>query len=54
MQISSSLLKDNSILHIRGKISVSDDEPPKLIAELIEPAERFSEQCFKKSVCIES
>ncbi len=51
-EISSSLLKDNSILHIRGKISVSDDEPPKLIAEFIEPAERFAEQCFKKSVCV--
>lgn len=51
-EVAGSLLKDNSILHIRGKISVSDDEPPKLIAELMETAEHFSEQAFKKSVCV--
>ena len=51
-EVAGSLLKDNSILHIRGKISVSDDEPPKLIAELMETAEHFTEQSFKKNVCV--
>ncbi|MDO5125699.1 MAG: DNA polymerase III subunit alpha [Ruminococcus sp.] len=48
----SGLLKDSAVLHIRSKISLGDDEPPKLIAELIETAERFSEQVLKKSLCI--
>ena len=46
------LLKDNSVLHIRGKISMKDEEPPKLIAELIETAERFSEQALNKNICV--
>lgn len=51
-EISSSMLKDNAVLHIRGKISLNDDEPPKLIADFIETAERFTEQALKKSICI--
>ena len=50
--VSSNLLKENSILHIRGKISIKDEEPPKILAELIEPVERFSEQALKRNVCI--
>lgn len=48
----SSVLKDNSVLHIRGKISLKEDENPKILAELIESAERFSQQALKKNICI--
>ena len=46
------LLKDNSVLHIRGKISIKDEEPPKIIAELVETVERFTEQALKRNVCV--
>ncbi|MBQ9375633.1 MAG: DNA polymerase III subunit alpha [Ruminococcus sp.] len=46
------LLKESAVLHIRGKVKLGDDEPPKLIAEFIEPAERFTKQMMKRSLCI--
>ncbi|MGN0632832.1 MAG: DNA polymerase III subunit alpha [Oscillospiraceae bacterium] len=46
------LLKEGAILHVFGKISVKDDEPPKLIAEVVQTAERFVFECTKKDVCV--
>ena len=51
-QVYSSLLNNGTILHITGKISVKEDENPKIIADLIETAERFSEQALKRNVCV--
>ncbi|MGN0601272.1 MAG: DNA polymerase III subunit alpha [Oscillospiraceae bacterium] len=51
-EVVSGLLKDNSVLHIRGKISLKDDENPKIIADLIEPAERFCELALKRNICV--
>lgn len=51
-EVTSGLLKDNSVLHIKGKISLKDDENPKIIAEVIETAERFCEQALNRNLCI--
>lgn len=51
-QTVSSLLKDGEILHILGKISVKEGENPKIVADIIETAERFSEQALKRDICV--
>lgn len=51
-EVTAGLLKDNNVLHIRGKISIKDEEPPKIIAELVETAERFCEQALKRNICV--
>ncbi len=50
--VTSTLLKNGAHLHIKGKISTSDDENPKLLAEVVETAGRFAEQSFARDVCI--
>lgn len=50
--ISNTLLSDRAVLHIKGKISRKDDEPPKIIADLIETGERFLQQAQKKNLCL--
>lgn len=51
-QVASSLLKNGEIVHISGKISVKEEENPKLICELAEPIRRFEEQAMSRSVCV--
>lgn len=50
--MSSSLLKEHSVLHIHGKVSLKEDEPPKILADFIETGERFSQQAVKKNLCL--
>lgn len=51
-QTVSSILKDGEILHIIGKISLKEGENPKIIADLIESADRFAEQALKRDICV--
>ena len=51
-QISSSVLKNGAVVHVKGRISVKEDENPKLICELAETVQRFEEQAMKKGVCV--
>ena len=53
-QISSSVLKNGAVVHVKGRISVKEDENPKLICELAETVQRFEEQAMKKGVLRES
>ena len=40
------------MLHVFGKVSLKDDEPAKLIAELVETGERFVQSCMGKDICV--
>lgn len=51
-EVSAAILNRENIFHVNGKISFKDDEPPKLIAEIIETADHFKEGCLKKSICV--
>lgn len=51
-QIASSILKNGSVVHISGKISVKEDENPKLICELAETVQRFEEQAMSRNICV--
>ena len=51
-EVSGSLIKERAVLHVRGKISVKEDEPPKLMADLVETGERFVRQCLSKGICL--
>ena len=50
--ISTALLGDRAVLHIKGKISCKEDEPTKILAELIETGERFLQQSQGKNLCL--
>ena len=51
-EIAQPLLKDGAVLHVFGKVSLKDDEPAKLIAELVETGERFVQSCMGKDICV--
>ena len=46
------LVKENAVLHIRGKVSVKEDEPPKILADLVETGERFVMQALGMGICL--
>jgi DNA polymerase-3 subunit alpha len=45
-------LKDGESLHIYGRVTVRNGEPPKLIADVIETGERFLQDCVRRDVCV--
>lgn len=51
-EVAQPLLKDGAVLHVFGKVSLKDDEPAKLIAELVETGERFVQSCMGKDICV--
>lgn len=46
------ILNSETVFHVSGKISFKDEESPKLIADYIETAENFRQECMRKSLCI--
>ena len=50
--VTAGMLKDNAVLHIRGKLSLKEDENPKIIADVIETGERFMQDCMQKDICV--
>ncbi|MCR5121939.1 MAG: DNA polymerase III subunit alpha [Ruminococcus sp.] len=46
------IIKEGSILHIAGKVTVKDDEPAKLIADYAETADRFMQGCQRRRLCV--
>ncbi len=48
----SGILREREILHIRGRINCKEDEPPKLLAEVIETGERLIKQAEGRTLCI--
>ena len=51
-QAVSGLLGTGSIIHAAGRISAREDEPAKLMADLIEPAERFVDLSCRRRLCV--
>ena len=45
-------LGDSSVIFVSGKLSLRDDEPPKIIAEVIENADHMLQSCLKRDICI--
>lgn len=45
-------LSDGTAIDLRGKISLKDEELPKLVAESIRPAESFYADTIKRDVCV--
>ncbi|MGN0593713.1 MAG: DNA polymerase III subunit alpha [Hominimerdicola sp.] len=50
--VTAGMLKDNAVLHIRGKLSLKEDENAKIIADIIETGERFMQDCMNKDICV--
>jgi len=50
--VSSMFLGESSVVFISGKLSLRDDEPPKIIADIIESADTMLQNCLKRDVCI--
>lgn len=46
------IIKDGALLHISGKISLKEDENPKILADVIETADRFYQQAVQKDLCV--
>ncbi|MBR1384379.1 MAG: DNA polymerase III subunit alpha [Ruminococcus sp.] len=47
-----SLYSKNRLLYFSGKLSMREEEPPKLIAETVEPVEVYRESCFRRGICL--
>lgn len=46
------LLKEYLIIHIKGKLSLKEDEEPKILAEIIESADDFSKNISERALCV--
>lgn len=46
------VIKDRAVLFVKGKISCKEDENPKILADMIEPAERFCQLQLKRNLCV--
>ena len=46
------IVTERAVLHVFGKVTVKDDEPPKLIAEYIETGEQFVKTALSRGVCL--
>ncbi|MCD7741777.1 MAG: DNA polymerase III subunit alpha [Ruminococcus sp.] len=46
------LLRNGAPLHIFGRVSVKDDEPLKIIADVIETGKRFLQQCSASDIFV--
>lgn len=53
-EVIESTIHDGDILHVSGKTSVKEDEPVKLIAQAIEPADRFVQLCRHRDICVQT
>ena len=46
------LVKEKAVLHLRGRVSVKADEPPKLMADAIETGSQFTERMLSMGICL--
>lgn len=46
------LLTEGSLIHAGGRISAKEDEPAKLMADYVEPADRFAELSSRRRLCV--
>ncbi len=46
------LVKEGAMLYIVGNVQYQEDEEPKIIAEIVEPAEYFRDACYDRGVCL--
>ncbi|MBR6102720.1 MAG: DNA polymerase III subunit alpha [Ruminococcus sp.] len=48
----SSILSNSAVIYLTGKISLKEDEPPKLIADTIDSADSFLSKCRNRDICV--
>lgn len=46
------LIKDRALLHIKGKISCKEEEEPKILADMLEPVDRFCSLQLQRDICV--
>ncbi len=46
------VIADKALLHVWGKLSVREDEEPKILAETCEPAQRFYDELLGRDLCV--
>ncbi|MBP3271997.1 MAG: DNA polymerase III subunit alpha, partial [Ruminococcus sp.] len=51
-EVARAFLKTGSAVYITGKVSYKDDEPCKIIADMIQTADRFVSDCRNRSICV--
>ena len=47
-----SVMNEKAVLHIHGKVSVKEDEPPKLLADFCETGEQFVRRALARGICL--
>lgn len=50
--VTSGTIRDRAVLYVKGKISCKEDENPKILVDILEPAERFCQLQLKKNICV--
>lgn len=48
----SSAVKEGSVIYVCGKLTVKDDDPPRLIANIVESGEIFLAGCLRRDICL--
>ena len=46
------LIKDRALLHVKGKISCKEEEEPKILADMLEPIDRFCSLQLQRDICV--
>ena len=46
------LIKDRVLLHVKGKISCKEEEEPKILADMLEPVDRFCSLQLQRDICV--
>ena len=46
------IINERTVLHLRGKVSVKEDEPPKIMADAVETGEQFVMGAVGRGVCL--
>lgn len=46
------LIGERAVLHVRGRVSVKEDEPSKLLADFVETGESFVRQALGRGICL--
>ncbi|MGN1134186.1 MAG: OB-fold nucleic acid binding domain-containing protein, partial [Oscillospiraceae bacterium] len=48
----SGILSESNVFHIQGKLSLKEDDSPKIIAECIETGDSFTRLALQKNICV--
>ncbi|MBR6874058.1 MAG: DNA polymerase III subunit alpha [Ruminococcus sp.] len=49
---SAAQLREYSLIYVTGRVTVLEDEPVKITADIIESAEMFAASCMRRPVCV--